>query len=267
MVPSTKWAGLVESMDVLVSEESPRQASFQRPRRRAAPRPPAPADPTPWHLAFGGEPLTLAEFTLLTRLARRRTVPAGESVFTDSAIAHDLVLLLSGDAVLGTRDADGALRTERSVAGPAWLDASSAWLELPYAMEALALSDIVVAELPLSALQSELEVQPRLASRLCMMLARQIHSLTVASRNLLHNDAPARFAQWLLYRCPESVAECEIRLQERKRDIAQQLAMTPETLSRLMRSFEGRGLITVRGYLVRVHDVKALRDLLRSGTA
>ena len=56
-------------------------------------------------------------------------------------------------------------------------------------------------------------------------------------------------------------------LEERKRDIAQQLAMTPETLSRLMRSFEGRGLITVRGYLVRVHDVKALRDLLRSGTA
>lgn len=252
-------------MDVLVSEESPRQAAFQRPRRRAAPRPPAPADPTPWQVAFGGKPLTPAEFGLLTRLARRRTVAAGESVFADGAIAHDLVLLLSGDVVMGTRDTMGALRTERSVAGPAWLDASSAWLELPYAMEALALSDIVVAELPLVTLLAEIEQQPTVAHRLCVMLARQIHSLTVASRNLLHNDAPARFAQWLLYRCPESVAGCEIRLQERKRDIAQQLAMTPETLSRLMRSFESRGLISVRGYQVRVHDVKALRDLLRSG--
>lgn len=250
-------------MDVLVHEESTRHAAaLQRPRRRAAPRPPAPADPTPWQQAFGGVPLTAAEFATLTRLARRRTVPAGESVFTDSAIAHDLVLLLSGDAVLGTRDAGGALRTERSVAGPAWLDASSAWLELPYAMEALALSDIVVAELPLSALLAELEVQPRMAQRLCVMLARQIHALTVASRNLLHNDAPARFAQWLLYRCPENATDCDIRLQERKRDIAQQLAMTPETLSRLMRSFETRGLVTVRGYQVKVHDISALRSLV-----
>jgi len=195
-------------------------------------------------------------------MARRRTVPAGESVFTDHMQAHDLVLLLSGDAVLGTRDGTGALRTERSVAGPAWLDASSAWLELPYAMEALALSDIVVAELPLRLVLAELGLQPQLALRLCTMLARQVHELTVASRNLLHNDAPARFAQWLLYRCPEESETCEIRLQERKRDIAQQLAMTPETLSRLMRSFEGRGLISVRGYSVRVHRVDALREML-----
>jgi CRP-like cAMP-binding protein len=195
-------------------------------------------------------------------MARRRTVPAGESVFTDHMQAHDLVLLLSGDAVLGTRDGTGALRTERSVAGPAWLDASSAWLELPYAMESLALSDIVVAELPLRLVLAELGLQPQLALRLCTMLARQVHELTVASRNLLHNDAPARFAQWLLYRCPEESETCEIRLQERKRDIAQQLAMTPETLSRLMRSFEGRGLISVRGYSVRVHRVDALREML-----
>lgn len=255
-------------MDVLVSEESTRHvAALQRPRRRSAPRPPAPADPAPWQQAFGGAPLSPEEFGALTRLARRRHVPAGESVFTDSAIAHDLVLLLSGDAVLGTRDASGALRTERSVAGPAWLDASSAWLELPYAMEALALSDIVVAELPLSALLSELEVQPGMVHRVCAMMARQIHALTVASRNLLHNDAPARFAQWLLYRCPEGSSDCEIRLQERKRDIAQQLAMTPETLSRLMRTFEGRGLVSVRGYQVHVHDVAALKALVGVSTA
>jgi CRP-like cAMP-binding protein len=220
------------------------------------------ADPAPWQCAFGGAALTPAEFGLLSRLSRRRTVPAGESVFTDHLQAHDLVLLLSGDAVLGTRDSTGALRTERSVAGPAWLDASSAWLEQPYAMECLALSDILVAELPLRLVLAELTVQPQLAHRLCTMLARQVHALTVASRNLLHNDAPARFAQWLLYRCPEDADECEIRLQERKRDIAQQLAMTPETLSRLMRSFESRGLISVRGYSVRVHRVPALRELL-----
>lgn len=250
-------------MEVLVPEESTRhEVALQRPRRRVAPRPPTPADPAPWHQAFGGEPLAPTELAALMRIARRRHVPAGESVFTDSAIAHDLVLLVSGDVVMGTRDASGALRTERSVAGPAWLDASSAWLEEPYSMEALALSDIVVAELPLAALLAELQVQPGMVSRVCAMLARQIDALTVASRNLLHNDAPARFAQWLLYRCPDGAPDCEIRLQERKRDIAQQLAMTPETLSRLMRSFESRGLISVRGYQVHVHDIAALKAMV-----
>ena len=174
------------------------------------------------------------------------------------------MLLLSGDVVLGSRSHDGVLRTERSVTGPAWLDLSAAWLGEPYAMEALALSDVVVAELPLTDLEVRLANHPQLLWRLTVSLARRVRELTVASRNLLHNDASARFAQWLLQRCPVESGACELRLQERKRDIAQQLAMTPETLSRLMRSFETRGVIAVQGYLVRIHEVGALQQLVES---
>lgn len=256
----------VESMDVLDPEASTPPAQ-PRPRRRPAPRPPTVADPMPWQQALGGAPLTADEFATLSRLARRRTVPAGSPVFQGDAIADDLVLLLSGAVVLGTRDPVGALRTERSVTGPAWLDASSAWLELPFAMEALALSDSVVAELPLAGLLAEVARQPRLGHRLCTVLARQIHALTIASRNLLHHDAPARLAQWLVDRCPAQRGACEIRLQARKRDIAQQLAMTPETLSRLMRSFERQGLISVHGYRVQVPELQALKALLSAPPA
>jgi CRP-like cAMP-binding protein len=41
--------------------------------------------------------------------------------------------------------------------------------------------------------------------------------------------------------------------------------MTPETLSRLMRSFELRGVISVQGYMVRIHDLQALRQLVAGG--
>jgi hypothetical protein len=37
--------------------------------------------------------------------------------------------------------------------------------------------------------------------------------------------------------------------------------MTPETLSRLMRSLSDRGLIAVSGYTVRVLDAQGLRGL------
>ncbi|MEX8492543.1 cyclic nucleotide-binding domain-containing protein, partial [Sphaerotilus sp.] len=91
-------------------------------------------------------------------LARRRVVAAGDAVLDRSTPAHALVLLLSGDVVLGSRAADGCLRTERSVTGPAWLDVSAAWLGQPYAMEAQALSDVVVADLPLDAVRDQMSI-------------------------------------------------------------------------------------------------------------
>lgn len=240
---------------------APRAVHLPKPRRRLAAAPPAPADPTPWLIAFGTPPLGSGEVAVLQQIAVRRPVPAGESVFRDGQPARALVLLLSGDAVLGSRAADGSLRTERSVAGPSWLDGHSAWLGEPHAMEALALSDVVVAELPIEMLRLHLTNMPLLGLRFCANLAREVRSLTDASRNLLHNDAPARFARWLVQRCPGHGDRCELRLQERKRDIAQQLAMTPETLSRLMRTFESRGVFSVSGYNVVVHDLPALRQM------
>ncbi|WP_442775209.1 Crp/Fnr family transcriptional regulator [Sphaerotilus montanus] len=205
--------------------------------------------------------LAPADVDLLMRLAHRRTVAAGDAVLDRSAPAHALVLLLSGDVVLGSRAADGSLRTERSVTGPAWLDVSAAWLGQPHAMEAQALSDVVVADLPLDAVRDQMSIHPTLAQQFCETLAQQVQQMTMASRNLLHNDAPARLAQWLLQRLPQRSGQAELRLQERKRDIAQQLAMSPETLSRLMRSFELRGVLSVRGYQVQVRDVDELRAL------
>ncbi len=235
-------------------------SAWPRPRRRVAAPPPPPADPTPWEKVFGA-PLSAQEWGLLAQLSVRREVGAGDAVLHRGGVASHLVLLLRGDVVLGSRAADGELRTERTLTGPAWLDLSSAWLGEPHAMEAQALSDVTVAELPLSALRAQLAGHASLTERLCICLAQQVGLLTGTSRNLLHNDASARFAQWLLERCPQScsTAGCEIRLQERKRDIAQQLAMTPETLSRLMRSLEQRGVIDVQGYVVRVHDTARLR--------
>lgn len=200
---------------------------------------------------------------MLAQLSIRREIPAGKAVLDRLGIARHLVVLLRGDVVLGSRAADGGLRTERTLTGPAWLDLSSAWLGEPHAMEAQALSDVTVAEVALSALHLQLSTHPALFSlsqRLCVCLAQQVYELTATSRNLLHNDASARFAQWLLQRCPEGDAlACEVRLQERKRDIAQQLAMTPETLSRLIRSLEQRGLISSQGYVVQIHNKAQLQ--------
>ena len=134
-------------------------------------------------------------------------------------------------------------------------------------MDAQALGPASVIEFPCEALEARLARFPGLAQRLIQGLAREVQALAVNTHELMHKDAPARLAQWLHRRCepaPDVAGQAMVRLHERKRDVASQLAITPETLSRLMRSFSRQGVIEVSGYNVRVLDPPALARLAQS---
>ena len=111
---------------------------------------------------------------------------------------------------------------------------------------------------------------PQLALRLCITLAQRVQELTEASRNLLpQRRTPPRFAQWLLQRCPgarASVVSCICK--NASATSPQQLAMTPETLSRLFRNFETPRLWSALGVTdLTVHNLGALRALAGSPAA
>jgi CRP-like cAMP-binding protein len=217
-----------------------------------------------WHALLGSPAPTAAECELLNALAQTRAVANGAPVFGRDENARTLVALLDGDVALGFRTADGIFRNERIVRGPAWLDLSSAWLSGQHAMDAQAWSPITVLELPRDALSTQLERHPTLARRIIQCLAREVQALAVNTHELMHKDAPARLAQWLHERCEregQPPQQAVVQLPMRKRDIASQLAITPETLSRLMRSFTRQGVIEVAGYTVRVLNVPALGAL------
>ena len=220
-----------------------------------------------WGSLLGAPALDPDELATLSQLASLRQLAAGQSVISRSSAASTLVALRSGEVALGLRTADGVFRTERILRGPAWLDISSAWLSGPHAMDAQAMGPVSVVELPRAALEARLADHPGLAQRLIQGLAREVHALAVNTHELMHKDAPGRLAQWLHQRCvpmPGSDGQGIVRLADRKRDVASQLAITPETLSRLMRSFSRQGLIEVAGYDVRVIDPQALARLAQA---
>lgn len=220
-----------------------------------------------WNELLGAPPLTAPELAALATMARPRFVAQSGWIFSQQEPARSLVFVRDGDAALGWRSADGQFHVERPVRGPGWLDQSSAWIEARHAIDARAVTPLVVVELPRDDVQALLGTQPALARRLIASLAREVHSLAVSTHGLMHKDAPARFAQWLVERChptPESPQRATVRLGERKRDIASQLAITPETLSRLMRSLTRQGIIAVAGYTVTVSDLDALRRVAES---
>lgn len=215
-----------------------------------------------WNELLGQPALTPPELAALTALARPRLVPQGGTVFSQQEPSRALIFVREGDAALGWCTADGQFRIERPVRGPGWLDQSSAWIDAPHAIDARAVTPLVVVELPRDDVQALLTSQPALGRRLIASLAREVHLLAVNTHGLMHKDAPARFAQWLVERCKPLADDPQrglVKLGERKRDIASQLAITPETLSRLMRSLSRQGIINVAGYTVHVADVDGLK--------
>ncbi len=226
------------------------------------------ADSACWCALLGEPAPGPVECAALEGLAQYRTVNQGQVVFSRSDLARQVVAVRDGEVALGFRTADGIFRTERLVRGPAWLDLASGWLGEPHAMDAQAWTLATVVALPCDALQNQFERLPALSRRVIQGLSREVQALAVNTHELMHKDAPARLAQWLHQRCEtgstDAGAEAVVRLHERKRDVASQLAITPETLSRLMRSFTRQGVIEVAGYTVRVLDVAALKALAQA---
>lgn len=219
-----------------------------------------------WKPLLAGSPaLTAADAEALDAMLARRVLAPQEWVFTHRTPARSLVLLLEGTVSVGHRDG-AAMLPERLLHGPCWLDAASAWLPgATHALDARATGAGWVAELPHAALESLLAQRPALAGGFLAALAEEVRRLSQQTHELMHKDANGRLAAWLHRRLPRAAsAPALLRLKERKRDIAAQLGMSAETLSRQMRELSRSGLIEVHGYEVRVLDGPGLQRLAQA---
>lgn len=220
-----------------------------------------------WAAVLGAPTVGAEVLAELQAISLPRELPAGASLISRRHAARDIVVLARGDAALGSAHDDAPFRPERALQGPQWLDASSAWLGGMHAQDAVAVSDVQLLSVPRVALQQAMAQHPELARRIVLVLAHQVHALTEVTHDLMHKDAETRFAAWLVQRCVDDPAVPGtgiVALHERKRDIAAQLAITPETLSRLLRQLNRKGLIDVMGYTVKVLDLSALRAIAGS---
>ena len=220
-----------------------------------------------WCRLFGVEALGAAALAQLNSAAFTRVVAEHTLVFARTQCVRAAHFLLDGDVALGVRDASGGFRTERIAHGVHWLDLSSLWLGGTHALDAVATSTAQVGELPLDRLHALARAHPDIGARVITLLAGEVRDLTLQQHELMHKDAAARVAAWLDQHCAPGEGPVTIRLHERKRDIASQLAITPETFSRMMGSLIRKGVIAVAGYNVAVLDRGALTEIAAGETA
>ncbi len=227
--------------------------------RRPRPAPAAPSIDWPGVLGLAAPETALID--ALQEAATVRDVPAGTLLLSRQQPAASLVLVAAGQVALGRSTVAGTFRPSRSVSGPAWLDATSAWLHRCHLNDAVAVTAARVVELSRLSLEALMPRHAALAPALLRAQAVTVGTLTEFMHDLAHKDAEGRFAAWLLRRLPAPGDEPVIALHERKRDIAAQLAITPETMSRLCAQLVRKGVIEMRGYRLRLLDVPRLASL------
>lgn len=107
-----------------------------------------------------------------------------------------------------------------------------------------------------------LKRQPELALRMLSSMSLHLRVLVARLDDLTQKDVETRLANWLVKRCPEGDAPCEIELPTTKRTLAAELGTVSETFSRTLAKFREQELIAVKGKVVRVLSPAKLRNLL-----
>ncbi len=170
--------------------------------------------------------------------------------------------LESGRVTLGVMAGDVMEHQLGALEGPCWLEASSAVLDLPPAVDAVADTDVVLQRVPVAEFRHNLAGMSGPARAVLDDVARAHRQQTELAVSRLAKDAEARCAEWLLQHAEPQAQGCmTVQLQERKRSIAAQLGIAPETLSRVLRHLRERSLISGSGRSLNLLDLTGLRSL------
>jgi len=198
------------------------------------------------------------------------TVATGTVLLKRLLMADTVIHIENGRVALGVLSAAplGIAKGElldhqlRVAVGPCWLEATAAVLGLPSAVDAVAESPVTLRRVPIAEFKKTLNSCCEGGHTILMDVARAHRQQTDLVVSRLAKDAEARCAEWLLrHATSNDTGVCSVQLQQRKRSIATQLGIAPETLSRVLRHLRERSLISGSGRIVNLVDMNGLRSL------
>jgi CRP-like cAMP-binding protein len=178
-------------------------------------------------------------------------------------VVQHVVHLTQGRVLLGVMFEGLMAHQLGAVEGPCWLEAAAGLLGLPHAVDAVAETSVELRYVPVLQFLAEVQDLPETAQDLLMDMARSQRQQTEMAVSRLAKDAAARCAEWLLRHAElvDQAGGLVVKLTERKRTIAAQLGIAPETFSRVLRHLRERQLISGRGRLLGLPNPQALRDV------
>jgi hypothetical protein len=194
--------------------------------------------------------------------------------FTPSAIAGTVLIrrgqtfshalhLMTGRVTLGLVDRGHLTHQLGVVEGPFWLEAASSLLGLSPVMDAVSETEVQLQWVPLLELHASAIAVSEPAKSLLTDLAYAQRQQTELAVSRLAKDADARCAEWLLRHAEpaDKLGAMVVTLNQRKRLIAAQLGIAPETFSRVLQHLRTMNLISGRGRVLAILNPLGLRAL------
>ena len=205
--------------------------------------------------------MTFSSDTDVTHFATH-TAPGTVLIRRGQPASHALHVL-SGRVTMGVVE-HGQMRHQLGVVeGPCWLETASSLLGMPHVVDAICETDAQLQWVPSPEFRANAQAVSEPAKSLLFDLARSQRQQTEVAVSRLAKGADARCAEWLLRHAePEdSLGLLTVHLHERKRLIAAQLGIAPETFSRVLRHLRDMNLISGGGRVLSLTNPQALRDL------
>lgn len=198
-------------------------------------------------------------------LAQSRTFCRGQVLLRRGFEPDQVSYIESGRVALGVMGKDQLDHQIGVLEGPCWLDASSVVLGLPHLVDAVADTPLQMRVVAAVEFKKAIAAMPDAARAVLIDVAMAHRGQTVFAMSRLAKEAEARCAEWLLSHARFGAkGELAVELQQRKRSIAAQLGIAPETLSRVLRNLREQRLISGSGRILSLINPGALRSLAGS---
>jgi CRP/FNR family transcriptional regulator len=194
---------------------------------------------------------------------------AGQTVFYEGHRATAVYCISSGRVRLfkvGRKDEEMTIR----LLGPSDIIGYRALLaNEPYAATAEAIEPSTICVISKETIQALLKQSPELAMQMMASLSRELRVSEDQMISLLQENVRQRTARLLLLLFDPAVgspnAASPSTLPLRRKDLAQMIGTTPESLSRTLRNFSDRGIIEQTKNTIRILKPQPLKRLADAG--
>lgn len=197
----------------------------------------------------------------LSKATTVRTLAQGEHLFQAGAKAEEFYLVCRGQIKLYRLSPAGQEKVIEIIRPGQTFAEALMFLEIPaYPVTAQALADTELYAIKnrvfIDILKGSVDLCFKVMADISMRLKRHLNDIDA----LTLQNATLRVVNYLgqlIPSCDNEVAD--VVLPAAKNIIASRLSITPETLSRILHALSDKGLISVEGLHIRVHDVDNLR--------
>jgi CRP-like cAMP-binding protein len=191
-----------------------------------------------------------------------KSLGQGEHLFEAGSLADEFYLLSTGQIKLYRLSPTGQEKVIEIIRPGQTFAEALMFLDIPsYPVNAQALSNselyAIKNKVFIDILKGSVDLCFQVMADISMRLKRHLNEIDA----LTLQNATLRVVNYLGYMIPPSSnGTAEVLLPAAKNIIASRLSITPETLSRILHALNSKGLISVDGLHITVHNVDGLRS-------